>query len=180
MAEKLKWKEVFQGGTKYLWRSHGRSVWERLGPEILSPLEKTIVSADPDLRESSLQKMIEFRGGPEKLQTLNFFFEEINDKATSDAEIQDVGFATLSYCIKQDRNANWAEIIGRYAMIRRLPFLEVALYLKQLEKQGKLFYFDDNTSEPIRWTPKVANPQIVNLESEWDILETICHPREYD
>lgn len=167
------WGKTFDSDTSKLWRTKGRAVWERLGKAIISPAEKSLVAADPDLCQSTIEKMIAVRGGEEKLKTTKFFFSDPSPEDTEDRN-DDIGYPTLSLCIKQDRNATWAEIVTRYAILRRAPFLETAIVLKKLAENGQLIYFDDGSKLPISWTPRPRRmtPEIT-IDDEWDALESL-------
>lgn len=159
------WKASFKDGMSRLWRTEGRKVWERMERGLISKYEKSLVAADQDLCEATLEKMVEARGGPEGLKKIDWHWGGPDSDPKDDSS--DIGWATLSYCIKQDRNATWAEIVARYALLRRLPFLEVALGLRELQAKDGLCYFDDTTQEPIKWSPSSAYNRRVNLADDW-------------
>lgn len=185
MAEKNNptWKKSFGDGMSRLWRTEGRRVWQRLEKGLISKYEKSLVAADQDLCDATLEKMVEARGGPGGLKHIEWNFGRPGDPPCkgkgggkrksrrkgmdAEEEIEDIGWATLSHCIKQDRNATWAEIVARYSILRREPFLETALLLRDLQQTEGLFYFDDTTSEPIKWSPSTAYRKRVNIEEDW-------------
>lgn len=160
------WVSAYKDDTSRLWRTEGRSVWNRLGNGLISPIEKSMVAADPDLANETIAKMVAERGGQEALQEIEFFF---NNPAPGDKvdRADDIGYPVLSFCIKQDRNATWADIVARYCLVRRTPFLETAIFLRTLHKTKGLFYFDNKSLKPIRWTPRVSKRKTVRIEDEW-------------
>lgn len=170
------WGTSFRGGVSTLWRTGGRAVWERLGDSLMDPLERSIVAADPDLADSTLKKMVEIRGGKERLAVCNFHFDNPAPDDTTD-RANDIGYPALSYCIKQDRNATWAEVVARYSLLRRIPFLETALALRDLwRREGSFVYFDSITHVPVRWSPRMASLPRVDIDKEWAALEQLQGP----
>lgn len=164
------WKAAFSGSLSRLWRTEGKLSWERLGDGLISPYERSLVAADQNLCDSTVQRMVEARNGETKREIKWHFGEPEAGKRNSN---DDIGWAALSYCIKQDRNATWAEIVARYALLRRIPYIDAALCLKQIHKEQGLFYFDDVTSAPVKWTPRPAYRERVNLQNDWDVLESL-------
>lgn len=167
------WGKSFDSDTSKLWRTKGRTVWERLGKALISPAEKSLVAADPDLCQSTMDKMIALRGGMDQINPIKFFFSDPSPEDASDRN-DDIGYPTLSLCIKQDRNATWAEVVARYSILRRVPFLETAIALKELEKNGQLIYFDDGSKLPISWSPRSRHTtNEATVDDEWDTLESL-------
>lgn len=173
---------IYKKGKHNKWLM-GEEVWSELGDEMLSEEGKKLVAADPDLSEITLRRLLLLQGYTTQENFRNTFAKLSQDEESDDRifeaneRAQDVSFALLSLCIKDDLSATWAEIVARYAAIRRTPFLETALALKALvASQGSFFYYADNGDQIIPWTPRKAPvkrgsmDRNTDLESEWGLL----------
>lgn len=159
---------TFKKGYSQKWLM-GEETWQCLGDDVLSKQGKVLVSEDPDLSIETLRRLALLQDGT--MVEIPFTFG-----AGDPDKDNDIGIALLSTCIKDNLSATWAELIARYAAIRRYPFLETAIALKALDEQRGLYYFADGTQLPTLWHPRKARMQpgdIVrnaNLEDEWDLL----------
>lgn len=170
---------VYKNGKQNQWLD-GEEVWTELGEEMLSTEGKKLVAADPDLSEITLRRLALLQGYT--FQDVPNPFAAIEEDADEDTfekheRAQDVSFALLSLCIKDDLSANWAEIVARYAAIRRTPFLETAMALKEMfEENGSFFYYVGSGSQTIPWSPRKAPAKRgtmdrdTDLDSEWGLL----------
>lgn len=175
---------VYKGVTDQR-RLRGKELWEKLDDRILSKEGKALVTADPNLTPVTLNRLFQLQGG--KLTDICTFFGEAppaseegekEPKTAREAKLEksDVGLAMLSCCIKDNLDATWAEICARYAATRRLPFLEIAIKLKELDKTHELRYYDDESKEPVIWHPKRASgprrdlalKRVTNISDDWD------------
>ena len=118
-----------------------------LSDSILSKEGKKIVAKDPNLSDDTLKKLLALQGGNLKDVQFNFGLPNWG-------EANDAGCALLSCCIKDNYNSTWAELVGRYADMRRKPFLEIALGLKQYHAQYGLAYYN-NSHELVPWEPYI-------------------------
>ena len=123
----------------------GEEAYLKLKNSILSPEGKDIVAADPDLSPVTLNKLIALQKG--NLKEIQFYFGQQQYGGNID-----VGCALLSICIKENIMATWAELVGRYADARNQPFLEIALGLKEYDRQYGLFYYNKEQI-PTPWAP---------------------------
>lgn len=168
--ERVNTARVYTQGKGTEWLT-GESTWTSLGEEILSNRGKMIVSEDPDLTIDTIRRLLMLQNGD--LFDVPFSFGNPDD----DESEENIGLALLSSCIKDNKDATWAEIVARYAAIRRCPFLETAIALKRLEKEsGGLFYYETGTKMKTKWWPKRARMlssdigKKADLDSEWDLL----------
>lgn len=157
----------------------GKETWECLHDNLLSQEGKEIVSSDPNLSPPTLNKLYKLQGG--QLQEVPTYFgpetpEGDFEPVEDEKKDTDVGLAVLSAIIKMAPYATWAEFVARYAAIRRMPFLEIAVLLKDLDRKSGLHYYDEETGNPILWRPTMASTnrrdvqlqKTVPIADEWD------------
>lgn len=125
----------------------GANVWMKLRADLLSKEGKEIVSADPDLSEETIRALLALL--PEDRPKYEFYFYD-------DDEF-DTGLTLVSSCIKDNLDASMAELVARYADMRRVPFAIAAEALNKLRKTKGLTYFkkiDDTRYTKVKWEPK--------------------------
>ena len=94
-----------------------RPLWLQLPVRLLNERGKRVVSADPDLRKETMEALM--RVHPPK-GCYEFYF------GNHDFE-SDVGATGLAMCIADNPLANMAELVARYAAMRKIPFTDTAL-----------------------------------------------------
>ena len=103
-----------------------RPFWQRLPARLLNDRGKRIVNADPDLREDTVSALLCVH--PPK-GTFQFYFGNNDDC--------DVGAVGLALCIGDNLQATMAELVARYAAMRKVPFTDTALaVLDQYHRQS--------------------------------------------
>ena len=127
-----------------------RPLWLQLPARLLNVRGKRVVSADPDLRKETMEALMWVH--PPK-GCYEFYF------GNKDFE-SDVGVTALALCIDDNPLANMAELVARYAAMRKIPFTDTALaVLKQYHTYGLFYYVRKNFRHyPIkrRWFPNEA------------------------
>lgn len=136
------------GSRERTYKLLGTNAYLSLSNAILSKKGKEIVRKDPNLSEFTLMKLLELQKGV--LKEVRFYFGE-----PGYGEMQDVGCALLSTCIKDNPQSTWAEIVGRYADMRRCPFLEIAFGLKKFHEEYGMGYYNKE-KRWIPWTPVIV------------------------
>lgn len=134
------------------------SAYLDLSPNILSDAGKKIVEKDPNLSEDTLKKLLALQGGC--LCDVPFHFG-----LQGWGENNDAGCALLSSCIKDNFQSTWAELVGRYADMRRRPFLEIAIGLKQYDHEYGLAYYNED-HELVPWKPYIVDMDSGELTQE--------------
>lgn len=147
-----------------------RPFWQRLPTRLLNERGKRIVNADPDLREETVSALL--RVHPPK-GTYRFYFGNNDDC--------DVGAVGLALCIGDNLQATMAELVARYAAMRKVPFTDTALaVLEQYHNRG-LFYYEHRKDKdhPVlrRWDPNdvgIIAPPPKKGKSGEEILDPIA------
>lgn len=125
-------------------RLTGPETWRSLSKNILSSEGKDIVSADPNLSDSTIEKLLAlgtvFKGS-------KFSFGE--------EQADDIGITTLSSCINDNPKATLAEVVGRYAEVRNTTFVETAIAIKELaaSKGLKRYIHPEGRPVLVDWHP---------------------------
>ena len=158
------------GTSKPKKKRHGRrerqykllysAAYLELAPNILSSEGKKIVSKDPNLSKETIKKLLALQGGTLTDVSFNFGLPGWG-------EDNDVGCALLSSCIKDNFQSTWAELVGRYADMRKKPFLEIAIGLKRFHEEQWLAYYNQK-HELVRWAPVIVE---VDDEPEKDVKD---------
>lgn len=127
-----------------------RPLWLQLPVRLLNERGKRVVSADPDLRKETMEALM--RVHPPK-GCYEFYF------GNHDFE-SDVGATGLAMCIADNPLANMAELVARYAVMRKIPFTDTALaVLEQYHTYGLFYYVRKNfRNYPVKrkWFPNEA------------------------
>lgn len=130
--------------------------WEQLPKRLLSPEGCEIVSRDPNLSASTLKTL----NKTEKpylegnlAESHEWYFDIREDGS-------DISAVLLASCINDNVNACMAEIVARYAGVRRLSFLEVANKLCELRREGRLYRLSsDMPHRYIKWQPAIVEKE---------------------
>lgn len=129
----------------------GPNSWLNLPNSLLSSKGKSLVTADPDLGDETLQMLRDLEKTPYEKYCPFYFSDE--EKSS------DIGMATLSMCIQENQYATMAELVARYADLRNVPYAHVAIYLSEVRKKTGFIMFvrkrTDNTFQAVPWSPTV-------------------------
>lgn len=98
-----------------------------LPTKILCKEGKKIVSGDPDLGYETMKRLVEAH--PPK-GNLNFDMSESG-----------ITLLVIGFCISQNTNATIAEVIGRYALLEKIPFTDAAIAILKYYSQHPWFTY---------------------------------------
>lgn len=129
--------------------------WEQLSVKLLSNKGKALVSEDPNLNELTLaalketeEELVERAGGC----THRFYLDANEDGSNISATL-------IASCINDNVYACMAELVARYAELRRMTFYETACKLCQLRDAGSLYRLSPEMPHtPIQWFPTLGMP----------------------
>lgn len=131
----------------------GANSWLNLPNTILSAQGKELVTRDSDLTDATLNALRALEPTSPDQFGPYFFSDDDNDKSS------DIGMATLSMCIRENLHATMAEIVARYADLRRIPYAHVATVLTEMRRTTGFTMFvrnrTDNTFQAVPWSPEV-------------------------
>lgn len=124
----------------------------------ISPAGRLIVEAEPNLEPETFELLLRYDMDRLSEEDKVLFAEkskkEIVEKVF--AASHDIGFAHLSQCIKENLKQPVAELVARYSIERRIPFLLGAIYILALMETQPLYYFENRINygvRRIRWKP---------------------------
>ncbi len=151
-------------------RYKGSETWLRMPNSLLSKEAKMIISNDPNLSDTTMQALSLLQNG--EIKRIPFYFgkEDFGEES-------DVGCALLSSCIKDEMRASWAEIIARYAALRKKPFVDMAFGLKEYHRKYGMFYFSKEHT-PISWSPMIVRVSPVTVSKQIALAKSLIQDRD--
>ena len=147
---------TYNDKMKFFRDKNGR--WALHKGAVISSEGRSLVESEPNISDETLKKLIELEWDkiPEKERELIKEDNKVELASIAFGTGPDIGIAHLSQCIDDNRDQSMAELIGRYADERRMPFILGAVYIKALAATRPLFYYTSSPTKgyrKVRWEP---------------------------
>lgn len=110
-------------------KKKSKSFIDTLPKRILSTEGKQIVREDPDLSYATIKELI-------KIQPPT---HEVNLQDTNNSN--KISLLVVSFCIDENPNATLSELVGRYAQIKKMPYIDAVLEVMRYSKNQKFQYY---------------------------------------
>lgn len=117
---------------------------------------RILAESEPNLEEDTIRLLMQTESdylSKEQREFASYSAEDIVETIFDSHE--GIALAHLSQCIRENRRQCYAELCGRFAEEKKIPFILSAIYIKALENTRGLFYFDNSPRgfRRVRWSP---------------------------